>query len=544
MSFLLDTIALFGFGAAIAFLAHRFFRDNPWGAGLARVTVYVAGVVVVAVTFLGSLGLYLDVYPFDGYQGSDVEINSWIPFLHFSRGPLVDYVAVFLFLLYPVAYVVGANVAMRKLGLGFPAIRDPIDLPRDRSVVAVADTHLGLRPNALQRVLGRGQDSDPSMVGTFLDWLPNFVPSISVWDSESRIVVERVLRKPEYVVLLGDIFEMWDGTDESLQLAMATTLPRLRHLDARIVHVVGNHDYVLGRDQSASAVARGDMQIVPDVWPGPDPSDPLDPMGHGLRPLRAGHRQYLFLHGHQFDRGFQALGPIAMVPGHLRRAARLGHYAWLFGAVVLAAIGLGVGGAFAGDTPLAAALVASLLLLAFPIVYMTVGRSLYRAFGGGRYHRDLALKGFLVWWKGRAGGGHSRRGTARGAEDLTVVCGHTHVTDVIGGPHEATGRYADIVRKAQKYPPLLVNIPSWIKDPGKDVERAIFLYLDEAGYLVLGWDWRLSRPFHIPDDLIRGRRNGVEIARALAQAGMKKGDLRSLGWPAAFEERWGAPPPA
>lgn len=537
MSFLLDAIALLALGALVRWLAQRIFRDNPWGILPASALTWGVGAVLAGSFLFASLGLYLDLWDFGPIEGPDWQLNSGLP-LGLMRSWTVDIVAAFLFLLYPVYYVVGAAAAERLGGLSFPAIREPIDLDAKRSIIAIADTHLGLAPNALARAVGGAMQANPTVVMQFLQWLATDpLGSVAAWTappggSEGK-VVQRKLQKPQHLVMCGDTLELWDAPDESVQLAMSTLMPALQRIDAESVFVLGNHDSVLSRDATVGAGGFGSARIARDVWPGADGTDPLDPSGRGIRPIRAGDRQYIFLHGHQFDPGFQALGPLSLVPGHLRQAARFGYYALLFTIPLALVFALAVMTPVPSSQALAGIVAFTLTLLLVPLVYMTLGRFLWQRLGGGRYHADRAIKGFRTWWTLRAGGGRYRRGVAAAHDDLTIVYGHTHMADLIDlRPVEEGGRRVGL--------PLLLNLPSWITDPGKEQERSMFLYVDAGGYLMLGWDWTARKPFHVPDALLvaRRRKERPPFEEELRQASMTMDDLRHLDWPSDFQEKW------
>jgi UDP-2,3-diacylglucosamine pyrophosphatase LpxH len=438
-------------------------------------------------------------------------------------------------------------------------ILDPVDLSPEKSLIVIADTHLGLGRNAFQRALNKGPESEPAVLGSFLGWLEDMHsqekdslengPSsrvgpkgasphtLPVWDRSQHETVGRPMRPPEHLVLLGDIMEMWDSPDESVQLAMVTTFSKLNRQKSEVVYVLGNHDQVFERDVTTSSGIMGEIKIASDVWPDGGASASSKKGEQGVRPIRAGKRQYLFVHGHQFDPGFQTLGPLTYIPGHLRRAARLGHYAWLFGLLLMAALVLWSLGSFGGNDILASIVVIILFLLVLPIAYLVIGRSLWRKIAGSRYHRERALKGFSKWWKTQVDLGKVPLGVKDGREDLTVVYGHTHITDIIDGQKAINIKSLESVTR-RRQAPLLLNIPAWTKDPKHGLERAIFLYVDNGGHLFLGWDWKEKRPFHIPDVFIHARREGLDINGLMKREQMTLSDLKELNWPDGFIRRW------
>jgi UDP-2,3-diacylglucosamine pyrophosphatase LpxH len=559
MSFLLGIPSLFVIGMVLAYIVFKKHRSSPDKTIIANRIIVPAGIVIVGIFLAVSIPMYLGFIGVAGIAGPDFMLNSGIPFLNFERSLIVDLIAAFLFLLYPVALFAGAGLAMNRLGLYSRKILSPVVLPLDKSLIVVADTHLGLRRNALLRALNKGPESEPAVIGSFLEWLirssntekstgkdisssqssPEGLAStkVPVWDESRGQVVDRLMRAPEHVVLLGDIMEMWDSQDESVSLALTTTFSKLNRLDAEVVFVTGNHDQVFERDVTTTSGIRGEIRITSDVWPDSKAIPSSEKGEPGMRPVLAGKRRYLFLHGHQFDTGFQLLGPVTHIPGHLRRAARLGNYMWLFAILFLTSLVAWSLGAFSGHEVIASIMIIVLFLLALPIIYLVIGRYLWRKISGSRYHRERALKGFSKWWKTQVDQGTALQGEKKGLDDLVVVYGHTHVTDIIDGRNIGRIRPLGGLR-AQGASPLLLNVPAWTNDPKHGLERAFFLYVDNGRHLFLGWDWRASRPFHIPDALIHARREGLDLNGVLIREKMTLDDLKKLGWPDKFMKKW------
>lgn len=534
---LLFTAIATAIGVATRWLVHPIYEHRRNGAQRLAKAVFLVGLVVTSALYAASLALYHDVYGF-------ASLTS--PFLPLERSSILDVITFLLFLPYVIFYRLGARLVEQRLRLGFPAMGEPILLPEGKSLIALADTHIGLSPNVLFRKRGPKWDRYP--LGTFFDWLKTFSGSgssegsalteVHVWD-ETKGVVMAPFRVPEYTVLLGDILELWDAPDMHVEMGMATIFSTFNQLPGQVLYVLGNHDQILAREAGDSPALGGATEVVPDVWPGPVKSE--SDIGI-LRPVRTGGRDYLFLHGHQFDAAFQFLGRLAFIPAHLRRAARPGQYLnvffWLFSVALL----LSVIGVFGGEEVLAGLVIVALFLFAFPIFYMLYGRAAYRFFTGHRYRPGRALKGFIRWWTIRAGEGRPVEGSTANVEDLAIVFGHTHEANVVDG--ERMRSVYEVKGAERERPlPLLLNVPSWVDDPRHPIERSIFLYLDEEGYRFYGWDWGGLEggvhPFHIPTAMVRALRDGIPLDKALDLAGI--GDERTLsklGWPPKFTEKW------
>ncbi|RLE80968.1 MAG: hypothetical protein DRJ52_05200 [Thermoprotei archaeon] len=89
------------------------------------------------------------------------------------------------------------------------------------------------------------------------------------------------------VVLLGDIFDFWQGEALDLMNTSYEFVKELMKLDATIVYVAGNHDRIIAKIVLRSR--KGDIYVVPDFFI-----------------LESGGRRFLLIHGHQFDRLFIA----------------------------------------------------------------------------------------------------------------------------------------------------------------------------------------------------------------------------------------------
>jgi UDP-2,3-diacylglucosamine pyrophosphatase LpxH len=407
----------------------------------------------------------------------------------------------------------------------------------DKTVVyAIADTHLGLR-----RRLGENHSDSPDRVGDFLHWLAALPP-----EGEKLRVLEhgsvngRLLLPATKLVLLGDILELWDAENPAILLSslVGTVLERI---DAEKIYVVGNHDIILGAQQGSYPLGDSKLRIVGEVYPEPDEKI-------GTRPLHLGPQAFLFVHGHQFDPIFVRSGGAWRLLSYIRQfGTALGVYAWLFFGLWLAVLLL----RFLMPSLLDLSLALALPLLWFPRLYLVLGRVLY-ARGGRRYNRPGALKGFQSWWAGF-------NSQVEEAANLGIVYGHTHLLDWFEAgptPRKATEltrpirkrtkveviqmkaetRLNTFLRKVPKKPQTLYNISSWVsvspEDKHAPVIWATSFYADDQGPLILGWDWNLQHPFHIPFEFIVKRRLQQKLDSSEELA------ARSLGWPRELVQKW------
>jgi hypothetical protein len=395
----------------------------------------------------------------------------------------------------------------------------------DPAVYAIADTHLGLRE------AGRGGHRDqPLMVAGFLRWLhglPAEGLDLPWWDGAR--VRPRRLGRPTHTILLGDAVELWDAENQAVLLSAASVAEPLRSVPGSKVHVVGNHDNVMGALAGSYPLGSPPLDIVGDVFP------PRDENGK-VTPLRIGSRSYLFVHGHQFDTQFMRVQGAWALLGHLRQfGAALGAWSWVFGglaAVVLLA-------QLVAPTPLGWGLFAALVAAWFPRFYMKTARRLWGMLAGTRYDRRGTLEGFEAWWR-------RFRSEVVPADDLGVVYGHTHYLDWLeagqaeAGVDEAGGSAPEArllgLLGQERARTALFNVSAWVATEGshKDVVMATIFYADETGPAFLGWDWREGRPFHIPFAFLRNRRLGRRMDAVEAKV------ARELLWPDRLVRKWQA----
>jgi UDP-2,3-diacylglucosamine pyrophosphatase LpxH len=397
----------------------------------------------------------------------------------------------------------------------------------DPVVYAIGDTHLGLRERS-----PKGHRERPLLVADFFRWLsalPEEGFAMPVWNGGT--LGTRVLRRPDRVVLLGDILELWEAENQAILLSASTVGPALARIPCAKIYVLGNHDSILHAVTGLYPFGMENLEIVGDAYPSKENGE--------IAPLRIGDRSYIFIHGHQFDpilhgrisKHWAVLAPVRQA------GAALGDYAWVFFGLWVTVLAAHFAfPAWPMDWPM----VLGLPLFWFPRIYMRFGARSWRRIGGLRYNRDAALKGFVKWWAKVC----HMKGIPR---DVGVVYGHTHYLDwlELGGEKRydramqpAEARLNESVVRLGDKRPTLFNVSSWLSAGGErqGVVVASAFYADAQGPLFIGWDWREHRPFHIPFDFVEKRWDDP-LAFVKADSGM--GALaRQLRWPAEVIGKW------
>jgi len=403
-----------------------------------------------------------------------------------------------------------------------------LDPAREPVVYAIGDTHLGLREWGPD-----GHRDRPLIVADFFRWLsalPEEGYPLQIWNGHG--LTTRVLRRPDRLVLLGDILELWEAENQAILLSASTVSSVLARVPCEKIYVLGNHDTILQAVRGVYPLGAENLEVVGDAYPSSDSGE--------IRPLRIGDRSYIFIHGHQFDPILHGrIGKFWPLLAPVRQAgAALGDYAWVF-------LALWVGALLVHFTypsvPVDWFLILGLPLFWLPRLYMKIGWRSWRTIGGLRYNRDLALKGFVKWWAKV----HQNRGIP---EDVGIVFGHTHYLDwlELGGEKRydramrpAEARLNESVVELGGKRPTLYNVSSWLSSgrERRGVEVATAFYADALGPLFIGWDWRERRPFHIPFEFIEKRWDDP-LAFVKEDSGMG-GIARQLGWPREMITKWG-----
>jgi len=415
-------------------------------------------------------------------------------------------------------------------------------------IIVVADTHFGIK---------KGSISMPGYFADFLWWIKELEK-----ENEQKVKIldrgtikDKTLIKPNEIIFLGDIIELWDSEDEAVNTCVSTLMPTLAEIEAEKIYVLGNHDNILDKallsqEKEYYPLGESNLKIVEEY-----PSEGF---------MKKGDQNYLFVHGHQFDKHFTNIGKLYNILPALRNVSNaLTNYVpfLFFVSLALAIIdklmpddifsssleildlilrGLGW---FINKTLFLGKpeIVVLLLLLTIPKIYMTFGRRFWSWFSGVKYKKHETIDNFTKWWK-------LFIGDNKVPENLNVVYGHTHFLNYI--PKKKTDAkmyqfYMDKLRDRKisvETRPAIVNISAWMKDiknkekdeKYKNVMVASFLYIDDEGFEFFGWDWYEKSVFHIPKEVIIIRR---ELEKNAIPEDMAK-KLAEIGWPKKLIEKW------
>jgi len=388
-------------------------------------------------------------------------------------------------------------------------------------LVIVADTHLGLI--AGKRIYGISNNSASDTLGFagFIQWLQHLeLNTVQVargsWGKEPLQI-----RKPNSLILLGDYLELWDSTDDAVDISSRGIWNELEKLSCKKLYVIGNHDYEISEVKGTYPQGMGSIQVLPSTCPPEESKESETKNQEHESWLKIGGVSYLFLHGHQFDASFRHFGKAWTFVSYLRDGAE----AFRLWSWVLTAIGLGMAFvAFVLSNSIAWSVALTLLItVGAPRLIITVARPIYAKFGT-RYQVEKALNNIASWWKDYAKKNNVPSG------NLRVVYGHTHLIDVY-----------DSSDFGQKLPDqlTLVNLPSWVMDVREEyskILRDVALYVDDDGFHFLGWDWEKREPFYIPTDVAKVIAGGNAIDGRIAQ------ELKAIGWPDKLLSKLVQPP--
>ena len=400
-----------------------------------------------------------------------------------------------------------------------------------KSVIVVADTHLGVKDNVTSR---------PLILSSFLKWVkgleegPSSV-NLGKWGEGSET---KTLRLPQLLILLGDILELWDATDRSVDACSRFVFGSMAEMQSTKVYVLGNHDYdlveLIWKDRPRRTkrlkdiergypLSRSRLRFFDEVYP-PQPEPNLESGRPPIRTLRSGDDRYLFLHGHQFDALF-TLPSWRWMPSIRKAALVFGSFTWVFVALFLSDLILTISTRAIDLHGLV--LLASLACISVPFLLIQFGRKVWNKVRTRKYDRRGGLEGFVRWWKGYSKDYDSTE------HNLNVVYGHTHLTDVVHSPDEIR----NILGVETSFRGRLLNLPAWSKDLSEEREevlQAVFLYIDEEGSWFFGWDWEKQTPFLIPKPLIKERRERKIVVKDDETAE----NLEAIGWPTPLIDEW------
>jgi UDP-2,3-diacylglucosamine pyrophosphatase LpxH len=364
------------------------------------------------------------------------------------------------------------------------------------SIIAVADTHLGLKEDTTFKIFKNTMSCQPVILASFLRWVKELEEKdkfVTV-EGPSNEIVKRRLTKPEKLIFLGDVLELWDASNKRVSTCLSSIIQVLSSLRCSKICLIGNHDYsnreIVGEYQLGNSI----MEILPDTYP------VQSRLSRQVIALRKGKENYIFTHGHLFDWTFRNLGRVAMIMSYIRDGAEaFGWFSWILFICLLTIPALMSILGFGTSAVYSTLLI--LGLLSSPRIITSIARPLWNKMHKPKYDRKRALKGFMNWWRRFSEGKITENGR------LNVVYGHTHLLDLLHYT-KALGivprsRALGILRKSfAKKDMLLINLPAWVRDSseeGKQVCQNVFLYIDESGFEFFGWDDKKGEPYHIPE---------------------------------------------
>jgi len=370
------------------------------------------------------------------------------------------------------------------------------ELDAKKSVMVIADTHLGLKK--------KNQTCNPNAVSDFFDWVGsleqkgNDVLNLGNWGAGQE---KMVIKPPEKMVFLGDILELWDTTKESVDACSRSIVQTLSQLHCEKIYVLGNHDHELAEISGEYPLGRSSINIIEHEYA-----------------TSKGDKKLLFLHGHQFDRLF-TLPSWRIMPLFNKVATALGKYALLFFALLVVDIAMLFAFGSIGLTDWITLL--SLGAISIPFLIVNVGRDVWNSFKTTKYKPEKAEDRVEKWWNDIS--------KEEGEKETNVIYGHTH----------SIGFWSKDIGKDKL---TLFNLPAWIKDfnekSGLSLENIFrygFLYIDEEAIEFIGWDTRKKRPFFIPQILVQERRQNDLILFETEEAYK---DLLQIGWPPELIDKW------
>jgi len=381
-------------------------------------------------------------------------------------------------------------------------------------IIVVADTHFGIK---------KGSISMPGYFADFLQWVKGLEEEnkkVKILDGETS--KDRTLIKPDQIIFLGDIIELWDSEDEAVNACVATLLPTLAEIKAEKIYILGNHDNILDKallsqEKEYYPLGNSNLKIMEEY-----PSEGYLPVGD---------QNYLFAHGHQFSPGwlFKAASWIDekifsnklrcydIIPSMKRigntigslfsgifilfsvisfiallysfRAenfnvglgarllifvllfALLSYFHYLFILIFVAGLIVlirhlcpGIFGWGVFSEPL---LYIGLLfgLLGLPKLIIGCARSLYNKNTGLKYEKQKTRKAFKEWWE-------KYKQKRKIEESVNVVYGHTHFLNYLPAPEidKTMYEFYEDKLKTRDIPvdtepkTNLVNISAWMKD--------------------------------------------------------------------------------
>ncbi len=313
------------------------------------------------------------------------------------------------------------------------------------TIWVVSDIHLG------------GVNSNHGEFAAFINWL-NSSEAFEVEGGGSKVV-----KRPNKLILLGDVLELWDPIDENFKnplLQLSESLPGLFSFDGEIIFVTGNHDESLENYASVYPTQSPRLRIERRHYPDEDP-----------RYVEIGGHRYFFLHGHQFDKLFRWAGFLVWVPALMASVNNTlsphfpprGWLPFIMFIIAMALYGLGFLPEWMTTTILPVLGVVSLPRI-FTYLQTRVWQHLKRRLAKKPKYKNIS---HIVKE------GYYDRGKDTIVADV-VIYGHTHIAEI--SPPEVRARLGK----------AFVNTGSWVEDAQQN-EKNTVVCIDENGLLLLKW---------------------------------------------------------
>lgn len=350
-----------------------------------------------------------------------------------------------------------------------------------RSVIVVSDLHLALDTCEHESPVDDFSDFIAFIQGLFLGGGTAGSPLVMVDEKPKRLF------PPEKIILLGDIVDLWSPRNNSRASVLMDTFPVicpfvqfLSALGAEIVYVAGNHDdEIADFEDSFSVSGAGRLTILKRHWP----TDSIE-SADGVKQypgIKIGDHSYFFMHGHQFDLLFRAVGVLQNYPGWVSKNYTLFRenpgIKWFFRALLGATAIYAAAHAIFDITISNDWAIYILFGISLVIVLFSLNPYYFRKFwdiiSGRKKSKDESIETLIEngFWKKDLGDNILAD---------TVVFGHTHY------PDDSKDRYlVDPINKR------FINSGCWgdkINFNGKIVNREnTFVYIDAEGPVLFKW---------------------------------------------------------
>ncbi|MFX1253331.1 MAG: metallophosphoesterase [Promethearchaeota archaeon] len=426
------------------------------------------------------------------------------------------------------------------------------------SIFVISDIHLGLQ---------KKDRCNLKEINSFVKWIASLnkqsqMLDLGSWGQNKK----KEIRHAQKIILLGDILELRDATDNAI-MASSRTIDRFladELGEVEKIFIPGNHDCLVTNERKGE-------------WPVASLSDRVQKF---QVESPEDETSYIFLHGHEFDRFHsKILNPISTILAIFREGGlAYGTYGKVLAGgtiaitfvLLLGALGrtwveylLGdqttnlkpfieiIKGLRPGNPvfnfirididlllrifhfsfpgyPMAFFLTIWMWLVSLPIFISLTGRFLWRVVQLPTKIEDV-LRRCRKWWK-RFGESYKE------AKKVTIIIGHYHMATYLSSStiKKVLGKPID--------PTIDVDVailPSWMYENtrrGQFEPQNMGLLLDEDGITFIGWNETLKKPFFVPLELLERRRTtGEAFDRETLEA------LKSLGASEELVLKWKRP---